>query len=217
VHGRVKHPPANEDAPFLPADIYQSTKLEGEKTALRYHQEFGLPVTIVRPVGIYGPGDIRMLKMYKSIQQNKFILFGGGDVFYHLTFVTDTVEGFRLAGESPTAVGQAYIIAGESYTTLADFAGLVAEELAAPAPQFKFPVWPLYVAAFICETICVPLRIHPPIFRRRVHIFTHDRAFDISKAKRELNYAPQVDMKEGIHHTAQWYIDNGYLRERKRS
>lgn len=217
VHGRIKYPPANENAPLSPADIYQLTKLEGEKTAIRYYQEFELPVTIVRPVGIYGPGDLRMLKMYKSIQQNRFFLFGGGEVLYHLTFVTDTVEGFRLAGESPNAVGQAYIIAGEHYTTLAEFAGLVAEELDAPAPRIKMPVWPLYAAAFICESICVPLRIQPPIFRRRVHIFTHDRAFDISKAKSELKYAPRVDMKDGIHHTAQWYIENGYLRERKRS
>lgn len=216
VHGHIMNPPANESAPLQPEDIYQQTKLDGEHLALLYHQQHGLPVTIVRPVGIYGPGDLRMLKMYRSIQKNKFIMFGGGEVKYHLTYVTDTVEGFRLAGEKPAA-GQTYIIAGETYTTLMGFAQQVAAELGAAPPKWKPPVWPLYVAAFACEKICVPLRIQPPIFRRRVHIFTHDRAFDISKAKRDLGYAPNVDMAEGIHRTAQWYIEKGYLTERNRS
>lgn len=217
VHGDIRNPPADESAPPAPEDIYQRTKLEGEQLALRYHSERGLPVTVVRPVGIYGPGDLRMLKMYRSIQRGRFIMFGGGEVLYHLTFVTDTVEGFRLAGEHPQAVGQTYIIAGEKHTTLMGFAEQVAKELQVAPPKWKPPVWPLYAAAVVCEKICVPLRVQPPIFPRRVHIFTHDRAFDISKAKRELGYAPQIDMTEGIHRTAEWYIENGFLEKRKSS
>jgi len=214
VHGQIKNPPADENAPIEPEDIYQTTKYEGEKLALRFFREKGLPVTVVRPVGIYGPGDTRMLRMYKSIRKGRFVMFGGGDVQYHLTFVTDTVEGFRLAGESEQAVGETYIIAGEQPTTLLKFAQAVADELGAAPPRWKPPVWPLNIAAHICEKICVPLRIQPPIFPRRVHIFTHDRAFDISKAKHDLGYSPKVGMKQGIHRTAEWYIEQGYLSER---
>ncbi len=215
VHGHIKNPPANEDAPLDPQDIYQQTKLEAEQLAMDYHRRYGLPVTVVRPVGIYGPGDTRMLKMYRAIQKGRFILFGGGDVKYHLTYVTDTVEGFRLAAEAPQAVGRVYIIAGEHATTLRGFAETVAAELGVDPPTFKPPVWPLYAAAVLCEAVCIPLRLQPPIFRRRVHIFTHDREFDISRAKRELGYKPQVDMVEGIHRTAEWYIQNGFLKARK--
>ncbi|MBN1480452.1 NAD-dependent epimerase/dehydratase family protein [candidate division KSB1 bacterium] len=214
VHGHIKSPPANEDAPIQPEDVYQQSKYEGEKLTLRFYQEKGLPVTIVRPVGIYGPGDTRMLKLYSSVQKQRFLLFGSGEVLYHLTFVTDTVEGFRLAAENPAAIGQTFIIAGEHYTTLKDFAALVAKELGVPAPRWKLPVWPLEIAAYVCEKICVPLRVEPPIFPRRVHIFTHDRAFDISKAKAELGYTPRVNMQDGIHHTAEWYIEKGFLDKR---
>ncbi|MDZ7724140.1 MAG: NAD-dependent epimerase/dehydratase family protein [candidate division KSB1 bacterium] len=212
VHGDIKNPPADETHPVEPEDIYQETKAKAEELALSYHKEQGLPVTVVRPVGIYGPGDTRMLKMYRMVGNRKFIMFGGGNVYYHLTFVTDTVEGFRLAGESDQAVGQVYIIAGESYTTLNEFAALIADELNVKPPKFRPPVWPLYVVAFLCEKICIPLRIEPPIFRRRAHIFTHDRAFDISKAKQELGFHPKVNMKEGIHRTAEWYKQKGYLK-----
>lgn len=211
VHGHIKNPPADEDAPFQPGDIYQESKAEGEKLAIYFFKEKGLPVTVVRPTGIYGPGDFRMLKMYRMIQNKKFIMFGKGDVLYHLTYVTDTVEGIRLAGEAENAVGQVYIIAGEEFTTFMGFAQKIAKVLNVSLPKIKLPVAPLYWAGFICEKICIPLRIQPPIFRRRVDIFTKNRAFDSSKAKNELGFVPAVSMDEGIRKTADWYIKNGYL------
>jgi nucleoside-diphosphate-sugar epimerase len=212
VHGHIENPPATEETPFNPGDVYQESKLEGERLALFYFNQKGLPVTVIRPIGIYGPGDMRMLKMYRMVQDRKFIMFGGGNALYHLTYVTDTVEGMRLASETPASIGQAYIIAGERYITLNQFAAMIAYELGVARPRLHFPVWPLYFAGFLCEKICVPLRIQPPIFRRRVDIFTKDRAFDISKAKGELGYQPKVDLEEGIRMTAKWYVDNGYLK-----
>ncbi|MBN2355630.1 NAD-dependent epimerase/dehydratase family protein [candidate division KSB1 bacterium] len=211
VHGHVEKPPANENAPIEPGDMYQDSKVEAERVAMFFFRDKGLPVTVVRPVGIYGPGDMRMLKLYRMIYNRKFIMFGGGNVYYHLTYVTDTVEGFRLASEKPDAVGQTYIIAGDKYFTLNQFTEMVANALNVPRPRLNLPVWPLYVAGYLCEKICVPLRVQPPIFRRRVDIFNHSRAFDISKAKNELGYQPKVDLEEGIKRTAQWYLANGYL------
>ncbi|HOX86357.1 MAG TPA: NAD-dependent epimerase/dehydratase family protein [bacterium] len=211
VHGHVQNPPGDEDSPFHPGDIYQSSKLAGEQLAMDYHREHGLPVTVVRPIGIYGPGDTRMLKMYRLIKKGRFVMFAGGRALYHLTFVADTVEGFRLAGESEKAVGQAYLIAGEEYVTLSEFAALIAEVLGVGKPWLKLPVWPLYGAAWLCEGICVPLRIQPPIYRRRVDIFVKDRAFSIEKAKRDLGYYPQVGLREGITRTAAWYTGEGLL------
>lgn len=213
VHGHIENPPANEDAPIKPGDVYQDSKAEAEKLALYYYHEMGLPVTVVRPTGIYGPGDTRMLKLYRMIQNRDFIMFGSGKVLYHLTFVSDTVEGMRLAAESERAIGQVYIIAGEEYSTLMEFAQTVAKVLHVKPPKTKLPVWPLYAAGYACEKICIPLKIQPPIFRRRVDIFTKDRAFDITKAKTELGYKPKVSMEEGIEITARWYIEHGYLKD----
>jgi len=217
VHGHVKNTPANETAPFNPGDIYQDTKVETEKLVMEYYQLKKLPVTIVRPSGIYGPGDLRMLKMYRMVQKKRFLMLGRKDPFYHLTFVTDIVEGFRLAGESSNAVGQVYIIAGDGYCTLKEYAQTIADDLNIKFSVIKLPLWPVYFLGFLCEKICIPLRIQPPIFRRRVDIYLKDRAFDINKAKKELSFQPQVDLKEGIHRTAEWYIKEGYLNPRFKS
>ena len=67
VHGDVEHPPANEDAPLKPGDIYQETKLEGEQLAREAGARLGIEVTIARPTGIYGPGDRRLLKLFRGV------------------------------------------------------------------------------------------------------------------------------------------------------
>jgi nucleoside-diphosphate-sugar epimerase len=68
----------------------------------------------------------------------------------------------------------------------------------------------------VCEGVCKPLHVTPPIFMRRVDWYRQNRAFDISRAKRDLGYAPRIGIEEGLKRTAAWYIDNGYLKIRHR-
>ena len=74
------------------------------------------------------------------------------------------------------------------------------------------PFWPLYLAAVLCEAVCAPLRISPPLFRRRVDWFRQVRAFDVSKVQRELGYRSRIDLREGLARTAAWYKTHGYLK-----
>src|SRR5258706_10071991 len=67
VHGDVEHPPANEDAALKPGDVYQETKLEGEQLAREAAAKTGIEVTIARPTGIYGPGDRRLLRLFRGV------------------------------------------------------------------------------------------------------------------------------------------------------
>jgi nucleoside-diphosphate-sugar epimerase len=114
VHGDVEHPPADEDAPLRPGDIYQETKVEGERIAREAAARTQLPVKIARPSGIYGPGDRRLLKLFRGVARRRFVVLGSGDIFYHLTYIDDLVEGFRLCGESAAAANRTYILAGHS-------------------------------------------------------------------------------------------------------
>ena len=211
VHGHIAHPPANEDAPFNPGDVYQQTKLEAEILARTYGQTHGLDVVVARPIGIHGPGDTRFLKMFHGLAKGRFPMLGSGQAFYHLTYVDDLVEGFRLCGETAAAAGRTYILAGERYTTLQALVALVAEELGVAPPRLHLPVWPVWLAGLACELVCVPLRIEPPLYRRRVDFYTKSRAFDITRARTELGYQPQVELRDGIRRTIAWYRDKGWL------
>jgi nucleoside-diphosphate-sugar epimerase len=185
--------------------------MEGEKLALGFFQKNNIAGSVVRPVGIYGPGDTRFLKLFKFINNGKFRMIGSGDVLYHLTYVEDLVAGIILAGEKEQAVGNIYTIGGNEYVPLKELVKLIADILEKPVPGRHLPLKPVYLAAVVCETLCRPLGIEPPIYRRRLDFFTKDRAFDISNAKKDLNYQPKYSLREGLTRTAQWYKDNNLI------
>jgi dihydroflavonol-4-reductase len=211
VHGDIERPPATEDAPLRPGDIYQRTKVEGERVAHDAAARTGLPVTIARPTGIYGPGDRRLLKLFRGVARGRFVVLGSGDIFYHLTYIDDLVEGFRLCGEVPAAANRTYILAGGEVTTLNELIAIIAGQAGVRPPTLKLPVWPVWMAGAVCEAVCVPLGLQPPLYRRRVDFFTKSRAFDISRARTELGYAPATGLRDGIRRTLDWYRTQGWL------
>lgn len=211
VHGDVQRPPANEDAPLRPGDVYQWTKLEGESVAREASGRTGVELTIARPTGIYGPGDKRLLKLFRGVARGRFLMLGKGDIFYHLTYIDDLCEGFRLCGEVPAAAGRTYILAGGEVTTLKELVARIAKIAGVEPPKRSLPVWPVWMAGALCEAACAPLKIEPPLYRRRVDFFTKSRAFDISRARAELGFAPAVGLDEGIRRTLAWYREYKWI------
>lgn len=210
VHGGVDEVPATEGTRYAPSDIYQQTKLEGEKLA-QAAIERGQPVTIVRPAGIYGPGDTRFLKLFSMVRNRRFIMFGSGKTLMHMVFLDDLVRGMIQAVEHEGGLGKTMILAGEDYCSLNELAALVAAATNVPPPTLRIPLWPLMSAALACETLCKPLGIEPPLHRRRAAFFTKNRAFSIARAKQAIGYQPQVDLAVGLRRTADWYFDQGLL------
>lgn len=210
VHGHVDEIPANEDSPYNPGDIYQETKLEGERIAQEAFAD-GVPGVIFRPAGIYGPGDLRFLKLFRAIQQRRFPMFGSGETLYHFTYIDDLVDGILLCSEHPDARGGIYILGGRDYVSLNELTRLIADAVGSPPPRIRLPFWPLMAASIACEAVCRPLGIDPPLFRRRAEFFIKDRAFSIERARSELGFEPKVGMEEGIRASARWYREQGLL------
>lgn len=211
VHGDVRQPPANEEAPLEPGDLYQRTKVEGEALAREAATRHDVELVIARPTGIYGPGDRRLLKLFRGVVRRRFVVLGGGRVSYHLTYVDDLVEGLRLCGDTPRAAGRTYILGGPETPTLNEIVRTIAEEAGVPPPRLHFPVWPVWLLGAACEAVCRPFGVEPPLYRRRVDFFTKNRAFDIARARHELGFAPAVDVREGVRRTLAWYREHEWL------
>ena len=184
--------------------------MQGEILAREYFAN-GLPGVVVRPAGIYGPGDIRFLKLFRPISKGLFVMIGSGKTLYHFTYVDDLVDGFMLAGSKNEALGEVFTIAGEEYVTLRDLVNMIADILGRSRPKGRVPYFPVYIASVICDAICRPLGLKPPLFPRRVQFFSKDRAFSIDKAKRVLGFKPRVSLKQGLINTAQWYRREGLI------
>lgn len=210
VHGNVANPPGNEDSPIAPEDYYQETKYLGEQEVVRLVKE-GLPATILRPMAIYGPGDpARFLFLYRAVRRGRFLMFGDGRTFYHPLYIDNLVDAFELAG-ARAGKGEAFLIGDDRYYSLNDLVTAVGESMGIRVRITHLPFAPLWVASAACETICRPLGIEPPLFRRRADWFRQNRAFSIERARAGLGYSPRVDLPTGLATTAQWYKEHGYL------
>lgn len=216
VHGHVKEIPCTERSPYNPMDEYHRTKLEGELAILEFAR--GLPdddmtVTVNRPAMVYGPGDVRMLKLFSTIASGRFIMIGSGSVLAHLGYIDDQVDSLLLCAVRlrDDVHLEAFNIASGDYITLNALVASIARAAGSRIPGFKIPVAPVWFAGLVCELVCRPFGIKPPIFRRRVGFFTHNRAFDLSKAKQKLGYVSKVDHDEGIRLTLDWYRRHGFI------
>lgn len=212
VHGDTGAAPANEDSPLVEGDdSYNRTKLAAETWAREAFPRLGLAGTVVRPAAGYGPGERRYVKLFRGIARNRFVMIGSGQTWQNLAFIDDLCEGLILAGTKDQAVGQTFILGGEENVTLADLAQRIARVVGGKAWRFRIPSGPVVAAAVVCEALCRPFGVEPPLHPRRVGFFTVNRAFDISKAKGVLGYRPAVSLDNGIRVTAGWYRDQGLL------
>ncbi len=211
VHGNVDNPPGDETAPIQPADYYQRTKYEAEPLVNAYCEK-GMETVILRPAAIYGPGDPERFQMiFKRVSNGMFPMFGSGKTLYHPLYIDNLVDVLVQAMEPGKGVGEAYLIADEEYVEIETLVQKTAQALNVPVKIPHFPVMPLVIAGHICEKICAPFHITPPIFPRRVDWFRQNRAFKIDKAKRDLGYQPKIDLDEGLKRTGEWYRQEGYI------
>ena len=211
VHGTVLEIPANEETAFNPTDLYQETKLIAEKRVWEFYRETGLPITVIRPISLFGPGDLRMLKLFRMIQKGRFVIVGNGEVLFHPAYIDDVVRGFLLCLNNEKAIGEAFILGGEGYLTLNELCKLIADEFKVAPPKIKVPLAPVLVLAGLCEGLCEPFGIEPPLHKRRVSFFQNNRAFSIDKAKKVLGYEPKYSLQEGIQKTMYWYQEQQWL------
>ncbi len=211
VHGNVDHPPADEDAPIQPADYYQRTKYEAEPLV----RDLGagkLETVILRPAAIYGPGDPeRFFMIFKRVARGTFPMFGSGETLYHPLYVENLVDAFMLCLPRGAGNNGVYLIADEHYYPIEEIVTAVGRALDVALRIPHYPVLPVVLAGHVVEKLCRPFGITPPIFPRRVDWYRQNRAFDIGRAKRELGYAPKVELEEGLRLTGRWYRKMGYL------
>jgi nucleoside-diphosphate-sugar epimerase len=211
VHGHINNPPGNENSPIAPEDYYQQTKYEGEVVVQEFIKK-GMKATIIRPTAIYGPGDPeRFFMIYKRVKKGYFPMFGKGETFYHPVYIDNLVDAFILSMDLDKGNGETYIIADAEYYPIKELVKKVGKAMNIEVKIKYYPITPLIIAGHVVEKVCKPFGIAPPIFPRRVDWYRQVRAFKIDKARRDLEYEPEVGIDEGLRKTYEWYLENGYL------
>mgnify|MGYP001387857353 CR=1 FL=1 len=204
VMGDVENPPADEGTPCRPTNIYEQTKLAGEQAVLRYADETGDSVVVARPAWVYGPRCPRTEKLFRTIGKGRFPFFGNGRTLRHPVHVSDAVRGLELCAEVGSATGQVYILAGEEIVTVEQLVNMIAEILEVRPPRLHLSVALGKLGGHALELAFKPLGRQPPFSRRSLDFFLKDNAYDITKARCELGFQPQVDLHTGLAGSLHW-------------
>jgi nucleoside-diphosphate-sugar epimerase len=209
VYGEPPEGPIRNDSPLEPVNIYGVTKLLGEDVVKSFADQ--VPAAIARIAETYGPGDRRLLKLFKGAEQGVALQIGNGRNLHHLVHVDDLCDGLLAAAREDAAVGRTFVLAGREPVTTRQMLEAVARALGREPRILRVPMAPLMLTAAALEGVLRPLGIQPPLHRRRMDFFRRSFAFSLDEAS-ALGYKPRVGLDEGMRSAARWYAQQGLLR-----
>jgi nucleoside-diphosphate-sugar epimerase len=209
VYGSAAAGSLDEQSPLAPDNPYGRTKAAAEQVVRQF--ESPLEWTIVRISETYGPGDMRLLKLFRGIRKGRFPVVGSGENLHQLIYVDDLSRGLLAACTAPAAPKQTVVLAGSEKITTNEMVSAVSEAVGNKKRVLHAPLWPFMVAAFVFESTFSPLGLKPPLHRRRLDFYRKSFSFSTSRAEELLGFRPQVGFSEGARKTAQWYQANGFL------
>jgi nucleoside-diphosphate-sugar epimerase len=200
----------DDPLPTKPANPYAATKLIAEK-AVRAGMREGLGAIIVRPRGIFGPGDTTILpRLIQANEQGGIPLIRGGQALLDMTYVDNVAEGLLQAAlASNSALGMAYNLTNGEPVRLIDAIQQLFELLEKPLRIRPIP----YPAASLLGG-CLELSSHitgkePRLTRSTVGLLSFSQTLDIRRAKELLGYQPSVPMEEGLRRFSLWWREEG--------
>jgi len=210
VFGDV-HPGINETAPYSTAsDLYSSMKVASEQLVLAANGESGLLTSALRPGGIYGPGERNTLigPMVKALKQGvPVVVFGDGATRMDYTYIDNLVDAQiraaeRLVDGSPVC-GQAYFVTDGDPINTGTFSQALVGEMGLDVRTIRVPGRVARAIATAGERVFQLFgRPKPPVSIVEVELCVRDSYFSIDSARRDLDYRPIVNTREGLRRTA---------------
>jgi dihydroflavonol-4-reductase len=200
---------ASEDFPCRPRDLYDRTKLEGERLAFE-KADAGQRVVVVRPGWVYGPEDRRTFKLIRAIARKNFVLVTRGQALQTPVYIDDLIQGVLLAADRGTP-GGVYHLAGPELLTVREIVDTIAAAAGTRVPRWTLPLFPVKVAAWKLEMLYRLFGREAPLTRGKLAFFIHPKPLDSTKARRELDYAPSTDLSTGMAAAVEWYRAQGWL------
>jgi nucleoside-diphosphate-sugar epimerase len=204
VVGEIKKPPADETTTCRPTNIYEKTKLAGEEVVKNFGRENNFHVIIARPAWVYGPRCPRTEKLIRTIGKQRFLMFGSGKTLRHPIYIDDFIDGIERCALADVPSGEIYFLAGEEVVTISSLINLIAELQGVSPPRISLPLTIGKTAGIGVQSAFKLMNKRPPFSRRSLDFFIKDNAYDIRKAQQELNFEPQINLRDGLNKTSEW-------------
>ena len=203
--------PVSEESACRPVNHYGRSKLGGEEAARALCP--GLPLTIIRPGGIYGPRDTASLALFQQGAKGIYLKMGFGRRMVNMCHVADIVDGIMLAATRDEGLGETFLLGDAENYTLEKLGQTMVRAVRGGK---GFPVWlPLsgaYAVGALGSAVGKLRGKRPPLDLDQVRMYSiRNWAMDVGKARRMLGYRPRYTLLEGATETAAWFREQGWL------
>ena len=184
---------------------YAATKCKAEQLVIASNGIENLKTVALRPHLIWGPGDTHLIPgIIENAKKGRLVRVGRKQNVVDFTYVENAADAHLKACDklqtNPVVAGQVYFISQDEPVQLWEFVNTLLEKLSIPKVNRRIPTKMAYSLARMYELIyqVLPLQGNPRLTRFLAGQLTYSHYFNISKAKRDLSYSPQVSTLEGL-------------------
>jgi len=188
VYGTALRVPIDESHPLQGQSPYSASKIGADKLAESFYRSYDLPVVTLRPFNTYGPRQSARAVIPTIITQaltQDFIHLGNLDATRDLTYVSDTVNGFLCAGQTPGVEGGTFNLGVGHEVKIGELAHVI-----------------ISLIGKRVEIRVDESRLRPS--KSEVQRLLSDNRL----AKEKLNWSPQIELHDGLQKTIEWVSEN---------
>ena len=202
--------PLREDAPYHPVSDYGRSKMMGEREVVKASNI--LPVTIIRPSAVYGPGDTGFLDLMRLATHGVIPEIGFQSKLLNLIYCQDLIEGIMLAANNPRSIGETYFLGSETSCTVRQIGDAMAHAIGIKTKRVPIPHSLVYSLGAINGAMGA--LTHKAMifnFQKALEVVQPAWTCSVEKAKNQLGFCPKTTLDVGMLNTYEWYRKVGWL------
>jgi nucleoside-diphosphate-sugar epimerase len=194
VYGRYRDGVVSEKTPVTPQGEYETSKAQADQLVIEAAAQRRIDsVAVLRPTIVFGAGmpNRSIAQMIAVIQRGLFFFIGRRGASANYVHVSNVVDALVLCGTSPCASGRIYNLS--DWTTVEDFARVIADALGRPRPRLRLPERPVRLMVDACGRIA-----SLPLTQARIDALVSRARYASERIQQELGYVPRVSIAAGL-------------------
>jgi nucleoside-diphosphate-sugar epimerase len=202
--------PHRESSPRRPIEHYGRSKMEAEQVLERLGD--AVRWTVIRPSGVYGPGDGDYFNLFREVERGRNVFFGNRKRLFSAVYVDDCVRAIVDCARTDATLSKGYFICDGTPITWERFQQAIIDASGRRVRTLDLPEFLVGIAAVGGE-LATKLDHKPRLFNRQKAKMGAQEAWTCQHdaAREDFGYRPRVAVEEGVRRALQWYRSHGWL------